>query len=328
MVPTGLTTLHGVFPFTATSTQAMSIVVHPRLWNPIMFSTTASQPYTYGYPNQYPFTSATTAALQTLAAGARVVSMKVKVYSTSSATSDNGALTAGLCPADPGFYSGGVNASLITEPSTAFSSLAPNPNQTSVNGYPITSLIGTTNDSLTNAAQGWNEFSSEDWTDTVPLKDGCAVFWLPQDPSSMIFSTDRLRQSYAQQANSSGVGAGIGVNMTPILDPFVCIGLSGLTNMTSTFNVEVFLNLEYTVTAGASSIIETRPGSMSSIDQFSIAKRVGGTLQNYVTPDLEASLTDKLKGIGSSILKGGVNRVSEFIFGSSDVGKAVTSLFS
>lgn len=327
MIQTGLTTLHQVFPFTAVASN-QSVVVFPRVWNPVLSSTTQASPYTYTTSSGFNTSAVTT--LQSLAASARVVSAKVKIYSTSSATSDNGALIAGLSPSDPGFGPTGGAISTMNLPNFANSSVTPNLNQTSVSGYPITSVNGANSDSVTNATQGFNEFSSEDWTDTVPLKNGVSVFWLPQDPASMVFTSDRLRQTLMAQTNTTGTPAGAAVNASPIQDPFFCFGLTGLTTSgtASTWNVEVFLNLEYTVTSGATNVIETRPGSMNSVEQFSVAKRVGGTLQNYVEPDPEACLTDKLKGLGSSILKGGVNRISEFIFGSSDVGKAVTNLFS
>jgi len=290
-----------------------------------MSSNTTSAPYSYSTASG--FNPTTVATLQGLAAAGRVVSCKVKVYSTSSATNDNGALTCGLAPADPGFFGNSSNTFSSTSiPNQALTSLTANINQVSTSGYPITSVNGPNADTLTSATQGTNEFPSEDWTDTMPLKNGSATFWLPEDPSSMIFTSDRIRQSLSQQINSSGVPTGFGVNTSPIQDPFFCIGVTGLVSG-STFNVEITLNLEYTVTSGASNVIETKPGCMSSVEQFSIAKRVGGNLNSYVEPNPEASLLDKLKGVGSAVLKGGVNRVSDFIFGSSDVGKAITSLF-
>jgi hypothetical protein len=325
MVPTALTTLHTVIPFTAANTNPLSIVVIPRVWNPCMSSNTVSAPYSYSTASGFVPSSVTT--LQSIAAAARVVSCKVKVYSTSSATNDNGALTCGLAPLDPGFFAGNNGlTSLTNTPNTSLATLATNLNQVSVSGYPVTSVNGTTSDTVTNATQGANEFPGEDWTDTMPLKTGSATFWLPEDPSSMIFSSDRLRQSLVQQISTTGTGAGFALNSSPMRDPFFCIGVTGLVSG-STFNVEITLNLEYTVTAGASNVVETRPGCMSSVEQFSIAKRVGGNLNSYVEPNPEASLLDKLKGVGSAVLRGGVSRVSDFIFGSSDVGKAINSLF-
>jgi len=326
MVPTGLTTLHSVSSFAASST-SVSIVVIPRVWNPLMFSQTGSAPYNYVSAGGFNASEVTT--LQTLANSARVVSCKVKVYSTSSATSDNGALTVGLSPADRGFFGG--SASFVSQelaPNFAATALSANSNQISLGGYPITTVLAGSADPTNLSTQGFNEFPSEDWTDTVPLKTGASIFWLPQDPNSMIFLPDRLRQTVVAQINAAGAPAGQPLNKSEIYDPFFVIGLSGLTATTSTFNVEVFLNLEYTVTSGANNVIETRPGCMNSIEQFSVAKKIGGNLQNYVEPDPEASLTDKLVGVGKSVLRSGVNRISEFVFGSSDVGKAITSLFS
>jgi hypothetical protein len=337
MIPTALTTLHQVFTVAGGLSSGASFVVIPRAWNPLMVSPTQSSPYTYsstvsiggGGLNVSPagFNPSSVATLQSLAASARVVSMKVKVYCTASATNDAGAVIIGLAPGDPSFYSNSGNtASLIGIPNSAVTSPSANANQVSTSGYPITTTLNSNSaDALTNATQGFNEFTSEDWTDTVPLKNGASVFWLPQDPSSMIFSSDRIRQTMLEQYNSSGALAGTPINGTPIQDPFVCIGVTGL-NTASSFNIEVFLNLEYTVTSGASNVIETRPGAMNSIEQFGIAKKVGGTLNNTVEPDPEASLTDKLKAVGGSILKGGISRVSDFLFGSSDVGKAINNL--
>jgi len=294
-----------------------------------MYSLTSSSPYTYNTLGGFNSSSVTT--FQSLAAAARVVSCKIKIYSTNSATADNGALICGLAPADPGFYSGSSNSTSLSIASNfANTSVLPTSNQVSTSGYAITTVNGSSTDPVTTATQGVVEFSTEDWTDTVPLKDGASIFWLPQDPASMIFTSDRVRQSLTAQTNASGVVAGQPINLSPIQDPFFCFGITGGTpsGTPTVINIEVFLNLEYTVTSGASNVIETRPGAMNSVEQFSVAKRIGGTLQNYVEPSPEASLTDKLKGLGSAILKGGASRVSEFIFGSSDVGKAVTNLFS
>jgi len=257
--------------------------------------------------------------------------MKVKIYSTSSATNDSGAIILGLCPTDPGFLASSSANSFEFIPNTAYSSLTSNVDQTSVSGYPITSLIQTNSDPVSNATQGFNEFTSEDWTDTVPLKTGASVFWLPEDPSNMIFKSDRLRQTIMAQVNSSGVTAGQTVNKSEIMDPFVCLGLTGLSS-SSAINVEVFLNFEYTVTAGASNVIETRPGAMNSVEQFSVVKRVGGNLDNTVVPTPEGSLWDKFKGgvwsASKTLAKGSLKLANGFLFGSSDLGNAVIdSLF-
>jgi hypothetical protein len=313
MVPTGLTTLHGLFSYAITSGGNASIVIHPRVFAPVSISSTASAPYTYSGYLQFP--SATTATIQSLAAAARVVSAKLKVYTTASATSDNGALIVGLCPRDPGFL-GATN--LL--PNFSNASVIPPNTAVSDSGYPI--IPGSY---CTTATQGFNEFGAEDWTDTVPLKNGASIFWLPQDPHSMTFEAGRILQVLNQQANASGVAAGTSFNATEINDPFFCIGITGATSG-SIVNFELFLNLEYTVTAGASSVVETRPGCMNSVQQFEVAKRLGGNLQNTVEPDPEASLGEKLGMAGKAILKGGAKRVSEFLFGSSDVGNIVSSI--
>jgi len=310
MIQTALTTLHSVSSFNFSSFAANgSLIIHPRAWGNFLSSVTGSSPYTY---TQFAsFNASSLSTLQSLASSARVVSVKVKIYSTSSATNDAGALTVGLCPSDHGFlnnveYSGSNAASTLN-------------NVTSQSGYPV--VAGAT------ATQGFNEFSSEDWTDTVPLKGGASIFWLPEDPSSMIFKPDRLRQQLIQAIGGSSSPIGTQMNATEILDPFFCIGISGLTTGGS-FNVEVFLNLEYTVTSGASNVIETVAGSMNSVQQFEVVKRAGANFQNLVVPDPEGSLWQKAKNLGSTIVKSGLNRASEFIFGSSDVGKAVSSFFS
>jgi hypothetical protein len=327
MIQTGLTTLHTVVAIGVGSTTSQSIVVHPRVWNPILVSTSSAAPYSYGPAGGGGFPASTVSTLQSLAAAARVVSMKVKVYTLASATNDSGALTVGLCPTDPSFSN--LNQSGVVVPAVfgvaqvsgtvAFGSI----NAYSQAGYPITGLgtIGT---------QGFNEFPAEDWSDTMPLKDGAAIFWLPEDPSSLVFRNDRIRQSLEASPVATGTAQALQVgtvNMSEIQDPFVCIGLTGLT-ANSTVNVEIFLNLEYTVTSGASNVIETKAGSMDSVQAFHVVKRVGGDLQNTVVPDPESSLWDKAKTVGKAMVSGGLNRASEFLFGSSDVGKAVYSLIS
>lgn len=303
MIQTALTTLHGIFPQVGTGTLNQSFLIHPRVWSPVLGSASVSAPYTYG-ASAGNFNAATVSTFQSLAAAGRVVSMKVKVYSTSSATADQGALTIGLCPADPDFLGNILTTTTLTG----------NANSVSSSGYPITATAL--------ATQGFNEFSSEDWTDTIPLKDGAACFWLPEDPSSLVFEGGRVRQQLLTNASTGAV-----LNKSTIYDPFVCVGVTGITTA-STYNIEVFLNIEYTVTSGASNVVETRSGSMNTVQSFEIVKRLGGNLQNTVVPDPELSLTDKFLDLGKTVLKGGVNRLSEFVFGSSDVGKAVNNLFS
>jgi hypothetical protein len=327
MVQTGLTTLHSVVPIGNGANTSFSVAVHPRLWNPVLISTSSAAPYTWGVASSG-FPASTVTTLQSLAAAARVVSMKVKVYTLASATTDNGALTIGLCPTDPSFSNlnstGGVSVGVTGIAQTAGTVSFTNINAYSQAGYPITGAgtIGT---------QGFNEFPSEDWSDTLPLKDGAAVFWLPQDPYTLIFKSDRIRQSIEAAPVATGGTAqalSVGtVNLSEIQDPFVCLGFTGIA-ANSTINIEIFLNLEYTVTSGASNVIETKAGSMDSVQSFHVVKRVGGDLQNTVVPDPEASLWDKAKGVGKAMISGGLNRASEFLFGSSDVGKAVYSLIS
>jgi len=336
MIQTALTTLHCVIPYSATTANA-SIIVHPRLWAPVLVSETpgATGGYnqaSYVYRTLGGWPSATRTTLAGLAAAARVVSMKVKVYSTSSATSDNGSLTIGLCPKDP-YFLNNVEVGGFTPSAPAAGSSA-TPGRTSSGGFPIKGSD--------DATQGYVEFASEDWSDTVPLKMGASCFWLPEDPSSMIFDSARLRQEAVFVPNSSGTGQ-VPPNLNPengsiltnnqILDPFVAIGLSGMTPNGgsgglpgSNLSIEVFLNLEYTVTSGASNVIETVAGAMNSVQAFDVVKKVGANLQNTVVPDPEGSLWDKAKHLGTALVKGGINGASKFLFGSSDVGNAVSDL--
>jgi hypothetical protein len=332
MVQTGLTTLHNVFSYTpASNATSASVVIHPRAWNPFLASVTSSAPYNYASTLGFATSFQT---LQSLAAAARVLSCKIKVYTTASATNDNGAITAGLCPKDPGKLS--TSASFVGQ--SAGDIIAANnaspvyQYNVSMSGYPInTSVVSGTGGALTGplATQGFNEFASEDWTTTTPLKDGLSVFWLPEDPSSMTFSSDRLRPTleYVTVAGSPPVIGSTPYLRTEIQDPFFCFGLTGLTANTAV-NFEIFLNLEYTVTAGASNVIETRAGTMSSTQSFGIVKQIGGNLQNTVEPDPESSLGQKLWNVGKAAVSGGLSRMSQFIFGSSDVGKAVEALWT
>jgi hypothetical protein len=320
MVQTGLTTLHQVFAIPIPTGGNTSIVIHPRVWNPVLISATAAAPYQYTLGPPFTWNASTSLTLQSLAASARVVSAKLKIYTVASATADNGAIVAGLCPRDDGFF--GPNQTSTQDP-VASANLVDNYNVSS-SGYPITnSAVGTSFGGF-KASQGFNEFPSEDWTDTSPLKDGASVFWLPQDPQSLIFLSDRLRpQTISLTGATSFTNT---INASPIVDPFFCIAITGAT-VGSIVNFEFFLNLEFVTTSGASSIVATETGSMSSVQSFGIVKQVGANLQNMVVADPEGSLADKAGRLGKTLLKAGVNRVSEFIFGSSDVGKAVNSFF-
>jgi hypothetical protein len=143
----------------------------------------------------------------------------------------------------------------------------------------------------------------------------------------MTFHGDRVRQKFfGAVTTGSPPTLAATQNQTEIQDPFFCIGLTGIT-AGSTVNFELFLNLEYTVTSGASNIVETKAGTMSSTQSFGIVKKIGGNLQNLVETDPESSLGDKFWNLGKSVLKSGLSRASEFVFGSSDVGKAVNAFF-
>jgi len=336
MIQTALTTLHTVIPYSATTSSA-SLVIHPRLWAPVLVSETPGATggfnnASYIYRTLGGFPASTVTTLQSLAAAARVVSMKVKIYSTSSATSDNGALTIGLCPRDPFFqysvmFEGPLTGTTPSSTTTQF------PGRTSTGGYPIR---GSADGGGAN--QGFAEFSSADWSDTVPLKDGASCFWLPEDPQSMIFMDNRLRNeatyfSVGGQFDPASVNPSTVASTSQINDSFVCAGLTGMTPNGSSsglpgsnFNIEIFLNLEYTVTSGAANVVETSAGTMSSTQAFSVVKKIGGNLQNTVVPSPEGSLADKAIGLGKSILKGGLHRGSEFLFGSSDVGDRISDL--
>jgi hypothetical protein len=318
MIQTGLTTLHQVFSFNTGVGTSSSIVFHPRAWQPLLFSNTSSAPYTYSGAS-YAWNANNIATFQSLAASARVVSCKLKIYSTSSATNDNGTIIGGLCPRDDNFFGNAGNT--VTTEVTGSGSVITNYNNVSSGGYAIVATLGSTTYGGALVTQGYNEFSTEDWSSTVPLKDGMAIFWLPQDPQTLTFTSDRVRQNtIAIQGSSSITNA---INLSPIQDPFFCIGLTGAA--TAVVNIEVFLNFEYTTTSGASSIVATESGAMSSVESFSVVKKIGANLQNLTVPNPEGSLADKAVNLGKSILRGGVERVSNFIFGSSDVGKALTS---
>jgi hypothetical protein len=311
MIQTALTQLHGTYTFTTTQA-SHSFVVHPRIWNPLLITGQAAAPYNYfAFPM---FQASAVSQLAQLAAGARVVSAKLKVFTLSSATSDSGALVAGLSPRDDGFLNGEyLPAAISTTPL----------NTVSAGGFPI--VTDSTNGSLGSflATQGFNEFDDYDFTDVLPLKDGCSVFWLPEDPQTMTFEPDRIRQSTISSTFAVSPPTVATNNSSPIMDPFFVFGTQGAVVGSSIF-IELYLNLEYTVTSGAAGVIDTSAGSMNTIQSFEVVRKVGGNLQNTVEPNPDASLGDKLGGAARSLARGGVGLVSKFLFGSSDIGNMVS----
>jgi len=337
MVQTALTTLHAIFPLTLVNSSA-SVIFHPRLWNPLLTSqSTTAGVYNYSYAGSF-WPAPAVAQLSSLGAGARVVSCKLKVIPLASATNDAGAITVGLCPRDDGFLGGYIDISNIQAVDN--NAGAPFINAVSSGGFPILQTVynsigqntsnGTVYPYNSTATQGSFEFPSYDFTDTIPLKDGAAVFWLPEDSQTFTFAPDRLRQTKQFVSTTSSTVANVATagqagNATPIMDPFFLVGVQGAA-VGTIVNIEVYLNLEYTVTSGASGIIETTAGVLSENQLLSVVRRVGGNLQNTVEPNPEASLGDKLMSAGKSVVRSGIGGVSKFLFGSSDIGGMVSDL--
>jgi len=320
MVPTGLTTLHTLINVNDFGGQNASIVIHPRVWSPMLIAPGSTG--SYGYVARGGFQGAQVQTLQSVAAAARVVSVKVKVLCTSSATNDNGTITIGLCPTDPGFI-GRTNQ--VGYPDSNSSS----GNFLSSNGFPICSNFNSNNAPVA-ALQGVDQFVTEDWSETFPFKTGASCFWLPEDPSSMIFMADRMFQAneraLATTNTTSLTTASSGpTNASPIVDPFFCIGVQG-TGSGASFAVEIFLNLEYTSTSGASNIVATQAGSMSSVQAFEVVRKVGSNMTNYSLPDPDASFLHKAGDVGKAMARGGLSQASKFLFGSSDVGDMIGTL--
>lgn len=320
MIQTALTQLHGSYTVTIVD-PTFQFVVHPRLWLPLLFSgDTGPGLYNYGAVNMFPAAAIT--QLQSLGSGARVVSAKLKIFTTAAANNDGGALCVGLSPRDDGFMGGLESGQKVTT----------NPgycNSVSSGGFPIITNSGSSNPNQFSATQGNREFQSYDWTDIVPLKQGASVFWLPEDPQTMTFITDRLRQSTIQSEQVvSGTSSFVNVyNSTVIEDPFFVASITGAASGT-VVQFELFLNLEYTVTSGAAGIIDTTAGAMNSLQAFEVVKKVGGNLQNTVEPNPEASLGDKLLTVAGNVVRGGLGQVSKFLFGSSDLGTSAYDLIA
>jgi len=273
--------------------------------------------------------------LQASLSGARIVSAKLKVFTMASATSDSGEITIGLLPRDGGFYpsltdnpTGITNEEQVpygTTPQLGFNSV-------SSSGFPIIHQnISALNPAVDRATQGFNEFPSYDQTTVLPLRDGAAVFWLPEDPQSMQFIKERITLQYLK----SSVAAGAYENATPILDPFAVIGITGATVGTQLF-FDLHLNIEATVNGPNSSLFDSAVGSMTSTEAFTVAKIVGGNRDNYVVPNPSMSLGQHLaSGItgampaigraGRSVARSGLKFASKYLFGSSDIGDQISA---
>jgi len=222
----------------------------------------------------------------------------------------------GLCPRDDGFL---ANTYLVQNAVAGASGY----NAVSEGGFPI-GITSVSANVIPNCTQGFNEFDDYDFTCAHPLKDGAAAFYECQDPQSLIFVPDRLRE---QLMNTTGSGASSTPvqNASPIVDPFFVVGLQGVATGTVVV-FEMFLNLEYTVSSGASGIISTQCGSMSDDQIFHVNKRVFGDANNTVVPDPEMSFGEHLGKIAKTVARGGLAGVSKFLFGSSDVGNMVSDI--
>lgn len=324
LVQTALTTLHGNFTYNVPANGTGSFVIHPRLWNPFCYTGDQGGANGYQYSTSPMFPTQNTAQLRALASGARVVSCKLKVFSLGAGTADNGLLIAGLCPRDDGFW----NNTMVTNSfSSGWESFT---NTVSSGGFPIGSTISAANSPVPNANAGFNSatqgatsFQNYDFTDEMPLKQGCSVFWLPEDPQTFEFMRDRII-AQAGVVPGSLASTTTSVSITPVCDPFFVIGILGASPNTQV-QFELFLNLEYTTTSGASQVINTDVGAMSTTDAFHVVKRVGGGAINMVEPDPEASFGSRLGGFAKTLGRAGLSSISKFLFSSSDVGVSLSN---
>lgn len=129
----------------------------------------------------------------------------------------------------------------------------------SASGFPIAPASVT-------ATQGWNEFGNYLSTETYPLKMGATAVYRPQDPLDFTF-----------RGLINGVN-GLGT-VTPggQLVPFFVVGVNAAGSGAGLF-FEFVTHIEYTVGTGAAGIINTGIGNMNSMDSFSVAKSLFGSI--------------------------------------------------
>lgn len=157
MAPSGIATLVLRFSQTASSAGNYSGVFWPTAGNtsnnPLLFSTSASAPYTYANQGVFPGSS----SLASIATGGRVVAAGVRVLTLNSSTNNQGIVHIGCLPREA------YNGSAVN----------------TINGFPFTP--GTT------ATQGFNEFANYLSTESYPLKCGASAVYRPQDPLDFTF---------------------------------------------------------------------------------------------------------------------------------------------
>jgi hypothetical protein len=157
MAPTGIATLVSRFTQTCSAAGNMSVVFWPTAGNtannPVLFSTTASSPYTYA--NLSIFNGST--SLAAIATGGRVVAAGIRCVSLNSSTNNQGIIHIGCLPREA--YNGSAS--------------------NTVNGFPFVPS--------TTATQGFNEFANYLSTESYPLKCGASAVYRPQDPLDFTF---------------------------------------------------------------------------------------------------------------------------------------------
>lgn len=276
--PTGLATLYSTTVFTPGATQ-MAIFVWPRSSDPFLTTTGTSNPYTYAtgsLPSSFPQAS----SLATIANAARVVSMGVKVTSSSSATNDNGVVTMGLLPRDPVAVQV-TSGSLVVLPTTT------------VNGLPLFAT--------TSASVGSPEILNFEQTESFALRKGATAFWRPLDPLDFEFNEIAVNNPY-----SAGGGAGGAIPSQAIVGNPIVIGLTGIST-SSTVMLEVVLHLEYTKGPFVASVVNVGTGTMTSSFVERAADIVFGANTNTVREGITSGFQAAGNAIGGAIA-GGVGR--------------------
>lgn len=158
------------------------------------------------------------------------------------------------------------------------------------------------------ATQGYNEFNAYLSTETYPLKLGATAVFRPQDPVDFIY---RGLVNGVSSISALGPGAQ--------LVPLFVVGISAAGNAAGTF-VEFVTHIEYTVGTGSAGIINTGVGNMNSMDSFSVAKSLFGSIYDTTMQGVVGGISKGAALAGAKVnaaISDSMNRAAGHYFSSS-----------